>query len=206
MLALVGMLDSPFVRRVAITMRIYGIPFEHKNFSVFRDPDVMKVINPVSKVPALILADGTRLLDSNLILDYLDQQVPVEKRLLPQGPERWPLLETIGLALVATEKAVQIFYEQGLRPPEFSCPEWVQRCCKQLFAALDLLEQTSVLFVQKDQGLNQAQLTTAVGIRFMQFIQTKLPEPLLPPGRYPQLEALSASCETLPEFQLTPLE
>lgn len=69
---LIGMLDSPYVRRVAISLHLLDIPFEHEAVSVFRHFDAFKAINPVVKAPTLVLDDGTVLVDSSLILDYLE--------------------------------------------------------------------------------------------------------------------------------------
>uniref|UniRef100_UPI0019533B88 glutathione S-transferase N-terminal domain-containing protein n=2 Tax=Pseudomonadota TaxID=1224 RepID=UPI0019533B88 len=65
---LIGMLDSPFVRRVAISLRLLGLPFEHAAVSVFRGFDEFQRINPVVKAPTLVCDDGTVLMDSTLLL------------------------------------------------------------------------------------------------------------------------------------------
>ena len=69
---LVGMLDSPYVRRVAISMKLMQIAFEHQPLSVFRTFDQFRAINPVVKAPTLVCDDGAVLMDSTLILDYLE--------------------------------------------------------------------------------------------------------------------------------------
>ena len=72
---LIGMLDSPFVRRVAISMRLLGLPFEHAAISVFRGFDAFQQINPVVKAPTLICRDedgGSVLMDSTLMLIYAE--------------------------------------------------------------------------------------------------------------------------------------
>ncbi|MEG1053395.1 MAG: glutathione S-transferase N-terminal domain-containing protein, partial [Janthinobacterium sp.] len=68
---LIGMLDSPYVRRVAICLQLQGIRYEHLSLSVFRHIDAVREINPVIKVPTLVLDDGQVLMDSTLILQYL---------------------------------------------------------------------------------------------------------------------------------------
>lgn len=83
---LIGMLDSPFVRRVAISAKLLDLPFEHQSLSVFRQFDRFKAINPVVKAPTFIADDGTILIDSSLIVDYLDRLVAPERRLLPEAP------------------------------------------------------------------------------------------------------------------------
>ena len=83
---LIGMLDSPYVRRVAISLELYGVDFEHEPLSVFRTFDEFAQINPVVKAPTLVLDDGTVLMDSSLILDYLEALAPADRKLLPQQP------------------------------------------------------------------------------------------------------------------------
>ena len=67
---LVGMLDSPYVRRAAISLRLLGVPFEHRSVSVFSTFEQFREINPVVKAPTLVCDDGTVLMDSTLIIDY----------------------------------------------------------------------------------------------------------------------------------------
>src|SRR4051812_9851783 len=99
---LVGMLDSPYVRRVAISLRIMGVPFEHQPVSVFRQVERFRAINPVLKAPTLVCDDGTVLMDSTLILDDLENQVPAGRRLMPAGGDaRREALRLIGLAMAA---------------------------------------------------------------------------------------------------------
>ena len=86
---LVGQYDSPFVRRVGISLHVLGFPYQHDTRSVFGDFDAMLVINPLGRIPSLILDDGEVLVDSAAILDFLDQSVGADRALLPlQGPER----------------------------------------------------------------------------------------------------------------------
>ena len=82
---LIGMLDSPYVRRVAISLRLMELPFAHAALSVFRNWTDFAAINPVVKAPTLVTGDGTVLMDSGLILEYAERLVPAERRLTPGG-------------------------------------------------------------------------------------------------------------------------
>ena len=55
---LIGMLDSPYVRRVAVALDLLGIGFEHESVSVFRDYERFAAINPVVKAPSLVTDEG----------------------------------------------------------------------------------------------------------------------------------------------------
>jgi len=107
---LIGMLDSPYVRRAAIALRLLDIPFEHDPLSVFRTFDQFSRINPVVKAPTLVCDDGTVLMDSGLIIDYA--QALAGRGLWPAAlAARTRALRTTGLAMAACEKIVQIVYE-----------------------------------------------------------------------------------------------
>jgi len=163
---LIGMLDSPYVRRVAISLDLYGMPFEHQALSVFRHFPEFSQINPVVKAPTLVLDDATVLMDSSLILDYLEALAPADKKLLPQSPAaRARDLQVLGLALAACEKSVQIVYEHNLRPAEKQHAPWLDRVGGQLLAAYALLEK----HLPDDETLTQASLTAAVAWSFSQF-------------------------------------
>ena len=96
---LIGQYDSPFVRRTAIALRLYGLPFEHRPWSTFGDADKIATYNPLLRVPVLVLDDGEALIDSAAILDHLDETVGPERAMLaPHGPLRRKQLHTIALA------------------------------------------------------------------------------------------------------------
>ncbi|MFT0169284.1 glutathione S-transferase family protein [Paraburkholderia mimosarum] len=201
---LIGMMDSPYVRRVAISLHVLGLEFEHHSISVFRQYDEFARINPVVKAPTFIDDDGTQLIDSTLILDYLDRKVPAARRLMPEETqERAFALRVNGFALAAVEKTVQQVYERELRPAERQHEPWFERVNAQMHAAWAVLEQ----LVAGRGGwlcagrITQADITAAVAWRFNQHI---LPGSV-DPARYPAIAALSARAETLPEFVATPL-
>ncbi|MFO1350205.1 MAG: glutathione S-transferase family protein [Gammaproteobacteria bacterium] len=80
---LIGQYDSPFVRRVGIALTLYGLPFEHRPWSVFGDMEKIQPFNPLIRVPTLVLDNGEVLIESHSILDYLDSLMPAELRLFP---------------------------------------------------------------------------------------------------------------------------
>jgi glutathione S-transferase len=205
---LIGLFDSPYVRRVAVSMRLQGFAFEHVALSVFRHQDEMRRINPLVKVPMLVLDNGDQLIESSFILDYLDGVAAPERRLVPlsgalrQGALRQQILQQCAIALVATEKAVQIYYDTKMRPAEFSYGPWVARCTEQMHDAFAMLDAQPISPLLSGAPITQADVTQAVALRFARYVHpTQFPD-----GRYPQLEKLSAYCEALPAFLETPLE
>ena len=82
---LVGQYDSSFVRRVGIALTLYGIAFQHRPWSVFGDAEKIRRLNPLVRVPVLVLDAGDVLIESAAILDHLDGLVPEGRRLCPAG-------------------------------------------------------------------------------------------------------------------------
>lgn len=202
---LIGMLDSPYVRRVAIALKHLDIPFDHRSLSVFRHVDEFARINPLVKAPTLVCDDGTVLVDSTLILDYIEALAGPDTSLMPKDPElRLKSLHLIGVALVACDKTVQIVYEKTLRPPEKQHQPWLDRVTTQLNEAYGQLEATVEArspWLVGDRLL-QPDISVAVAWRFTQFM---MPD-VISPDQYPALAAFSAELEALPEFLATPLE
>jgi len=199
---LIGMPDSPYVRRVAISMKLMGLPFEHQQVSVFRHMDRFRAINPVIKAPTFVCDDGTVLMDSTLILDYLEHCVAAGNGLMPPGGEpRKEALRLIGLAMAACEKLVAMVYEKSQRPAVHA--PWMERITAQAHAALGELEKAVAAAKPWLGGerFNAADVAVAVTWRFSQFYH---PKEILE-SRYPALAAYSRRAEALPEFLSSPL-
>lgn len=198
---LVGMLDSPYVRRVAISLDLYGVDFVHEPLSVFRSFTEFSRINPVVKAPTLVLDDGTVLMDSSLILDYLEALAPADKKLLPQRPTaRARDLQILGLALAACEKSVQIVYEHNLRLAEKQHAPWIERVTGQLLAAYTLLDKH--LAPADSEALTQASLTAAVAWSFSQFTVASV----VKAAAFPHLQRHAERLEQHPAFKRYPIE
>ena len=198
---LIGMLDSPYVRRTAISLRLLEIPFEHDPLSVFSTFDQFSRINPVVKAPTLVCDDGTLLMDSGLIIDYAETLA---------GRSLWPAdlasrthaLRVTGLALAACEKVMQIVHEHHLRPSVHA--PWLARVDGQMRAALTALDAELARhpLAADEATLTQAGLSAAIAWRFMQI---KLEVPVAD-AACPALAAHSARVEALPAFAATPTD
>jgi glutathione S-transferase len=202
---LIGMPDSPYVRRVAISMKLMGLPFEHQQVSVFRHMDRFRSINPVVKAPSFVCDDGTVLMDSTLILDYLEHCVAAGNGLMPPGGEpRKKALRLIGLAMAANEKNVALVYEKEQRPKEKFHAAWFDRSVDQVHAAFGELERAMSDARPWFGGarVDASDVAVAVAWRFGQFYNAKE----VAASRYPALVAYSARAEALPEFVSVPLE
>ena len=199
---LIGMLDSPYVRRVAVSLQLLGLRFEHQSLSVFRTFPQFQQINPVVKAPTFVCDDGEVLMDSTLILEYAEA-LARPRSLMPAKPQEIQhVLRVIGLALAACEKSVQIIYERELRPPEKLHEPWVTRVTGQLLAAYGALEEAVAHrpLPVTSSAITQAGVSAAIA---WHFTQQMLPE-VVPAASYPSLVALSAKAEALPEFRAAP--
>ncbi len=201
---LIGMFDSPYVRRVAISMKRLGLPFEHGNWSVGVDFDRIRQYSPLGRVPVLVLDDGTVLVESGAILDALDDRVGPQRALMPaSGAPRREALRVISFAIGASEKARDQLYERMVRPPEKYHEPWVARCREQMHGALGELEKACR---QRAAGswLVDDRLTQAdISVTCMCTLLDDALGVLTGDHPYPALKAHVDRCEALPEFRAT---
>jgi len=195
---LIGMLDSPYVRRVAVALITAGVPFQHRPISLFRHIDEFAKLSPLLKAPSFIADDGTVLVDSALILDYVATLSPALAALRPTS---LPALRATGLALTVCEKAVQFHYERALRKPEERSESWVGRVVRQLKVGLESLEREVPAFGWVDGGgLGLCDISVACAFSFTQVMVADLVDAKL----YPRLAAFTARAEEGPAFKAAP--
>ena len=195
---LIGMLDSPYVRRVAVSLKVLGLPFDLDQVSVFRHFEKFAAINPVVKAPSFVTDDGVVLMDSGLILEHIAEIAP--RRLMPPdraGHEK--ALRQIGLALAACEKSVSIVYECNQRPKEKQHQPWLDRVSGQLLTAYRALEKEISPDWFTGEELMQPQITCAVAWRFAQHMVGDV----VSADDFPTLAVLSRRAEALSFFRET---
>lgn len=193
---LVGQYDSPFVRRVAISLKLLGIAYEHDTRSVFGDFDSMLKTNPLGRVPTLLLDDGRALIDSAAILDWLDERVGADRALIPRGGvARADALQRIALATGTIDKIGAANYERLIRPSRYRWAEWTERLltqCRGGLDALNALDWTS-------GHVDQAQITTGCMLFYVSVTNPQV----IPRGRYPRLDSLADRLGDMPAFRET---
>jgi glutathione S-transferase len=205
MLKLVGLWDSPFVRRVAVTMRLYGIRFEPAFYSVYRHAEQMRAINPLLTAPSLMLPDGEVLIDSAAIIDYLDELHGRKNALTPpDGIARRQVLNVVAQASVACEKVGQLYRELDWRPADLRYSTAIDRFRSQIAESMRLLDQRLDGEWYVGTQMTQADIAAAIMYRFVQYYTAALN--CLPPQPLAKLAGLSQRCELLDAFRLTPLE
>ena len=196
---LIGQYDSPFVRRVGIAMRLYGIPFEHRPWSTFGDGEKVASFNPLRRVPTLVLDDGEVLIESGAILDYLDETVGPERALIPdRGDARRKALKIVALGTGLGDKAVSLFYERALHRE--TSETWTNRCRMQIGAALKALEadrgaRASAYWFGDAMG--HADIAVACALRFV----SEAHPGVIDAAQNPALAAHADRCEATKPFR-----
>jgi glutathione S-transferase len=194
------MFDSPFVRRVAVTMNLLGTAFEHRNWSVGKDFELIRQFNPLGRVPTLVQPDGEALIESNAILDFLDECAGPERGLLPRaGKERREALRIMAVATGVAEKGVTQVYETVFRPPEKRHRPWIERCHAQMHAGLaelDRLSQARAGDWLLGDRITQPDITVSCAYTFL-VDALGINRPMV---AYPALDAIAERCEAMPEF------
>ena len=197
---LIGMYDSSYTRRVAIAMALYGMPFEHRAWSVGRDFDRIREYNPLGRAPTLVLDDGEVLTESAMMLDHLDDVVGSERALVPAtGIARRDVQRLVALATGAIDKAVLIVLERIFRPVEMHSEAWLSRCRTQVEGALGELDQACATRAGHDWLVGGAMTHADIAVAcYATHLRESLPLDLSP---WPALRAHVDRCEALPVFR-----
>ena len=198
---LVGMLDSPYVRRAAITGTLLGLEFEHRSVSVFRHMEAFRAINPLIKAPTLVTDDGTAISESLLIIQHFEDVAGRSLRPV-EGGARVRDLALTGIGIVAADKAVSVEYERK-RPEAQRYAPWQERIVTQLHTALDLLDQAAAQGeLAAGPELLPSDIAAAIAWGFCRFV---IPE-FAPEERWPALAAQAQACEALEVFKAWPID
>ncbi len=199
---LIGRFLSPFVRRTQVSLNVLGFECQRKALSTATDSKAIGEINPLSRVPALVLDGGEVLIDSIAILDYLDEMAGPEQALLPAaGAPRRKALKLLSLAVGAAEKSVVAYYEKERRPEDKFCAQWYEAATNQVLAGLSALEAAA-----PDDGgwlagpeMSQVDISTAVTY---EFIKVVLPD-LIDTDDFPRLKGVTWQMNELEAFSST---
>src|SRR5262245_66000981 len=123
---LIGRYDSPYVRRVGVTLHVLGQPFEHLPLSPFSQAIEFRKHAAIGRMPVLILEGGETLIESAAILDHLDEIAGSTAALIPdKGPERRKSLKILACVSAAGDKASAMKHERR-RPAERLCSPWIE--------------------------------------------------------------------------------
>lgn len=198
---LIGAYSSPYTRRVAITLRHYGIAHDIKKVTPFGDTKAwLRRINPVAKIPILELDDGEFVTESQVILDHLDTLVPEGLRLTPStGPQRRKIQNLCGIAAAAVDKLVSVLYEFHFRPIDKVYKPWTKMCDEQTADGFKWLNARLSDRRFFGSQITQAEITAAVFWQFAVEKRARFCERM----NCSQLQALSEELEQTEPFLAT---
>ena len=200
---LIGKNRSPYTRRVAITMNLYGIAFEQRHVTSWDKYEEIREANPIAKIPCLITEAGDCLIESAAILDYLDCRIGPERALMPPpSPLRDKARHIVALSTAIIDKGRELRYETQIRPQELRYELFVERWSGQLVSALTALDNTLSSPFAAGERLTQADVTAGV----MYDMMARVHPNLLSQGAYPALDALAQRCRAMREFQRAKIE
>jgi glutathione S-transferase len=198
---LIGVNRSPFTRRVAITLNIYGLPFEQRALSGFKDRADVRAWNPLGRIPALVLDSGEVLVDSGAIVDHLDEVYGRGRALTPAaGADRRAVLKAAAIMMGACDKGLHAAYERNHTPPEKLHQPWIDDCIAQVtnaLAAIDAMVDSGKSYLLLGR-LTQADVTAVVTERLARVglgIDTDT--------QTPRLRALTKKLAEEPSFRST---
>ncbi|MBS0463046.1 MAG: glutathione S-transferase family protein [Proteobacteria bacterium] len=196
---LIGMFDSPFVRRVAVSAELLGFNFEHRSWSVGKDFDRIREYNPLGRVPTLVLDSGEALVESGMILDWLDEQAGPERALLPgSGKARRDAQRFIAMTVGTVEKGIHLIIERVFKPEDKRHAPWVERCRVQIHGGLTELDRLCAAAGDSpwllSEKISQADVTLAC---YCTYLRDAVPLEL---SAYPALHERVRRCEALAAF------
>jgi len=194
---LVGSLTSPYVRKARMAMLEKRIEAEFVVDVPWDANSAVSTLNPLGKVPVLILDDESTLFDSRVIVEYFDQLTPVN-RLIPEDSKnrirvkRWEAL-TDGI----TDAASAIFMENHRRDPEFRSQAWIDRQQQKINLGLAALSKE----VGEDswctgESFNLADIVTSCVLGYLVFRFADIPWQ----SEYPNLAKIYEKLQARPSF------
>ena len=200
MMVLIGVNRSPYTRRVAITLKAYGVPFEQRDLSGFANRAEVRATNPLGRIPALVLDSGETLVDSSAIVDHLDETCGGDRPLTPaKGADRRAVQKIAALMMGASDKSVQAAYARNHTPAEKVHLPWIDDCNAQVMnalAAVDEIVDPAAPYLLLGR-LTQADVTAFVAERLARGIG------LDTETRTPRLRALTRKLLEEPPFSST---
>ncbi|BDT61377.1 glutathione S-transferase [Massilia varians] len=133
---LIGSFTSPYVRKVRVVMADKKLDVSFVQENVWVPETTIQQVNPLGKIPCLVMEDGSTLYDSRVIAEYLDTISPVCKLLPPNGRERTEVKVWEALADGVLDAAILVFLERRERSPEQQSARWIERQMGKVHAGL----------------------------------------------------------------------
>lgn len=156
---------SPYVRKVCVLLHELGrtadVTFDTIATTAFDTSDVLVASNPLGKIPALVLDDGTTLYDSRVICAYLNDTF--KGSLYPQGARRWETLTLEATGDGIMDCAVSMAYEKRLRPENEQSPDWIEAQWGKVARAIAVLNARWISHLNGTLGMGHISVACALG-------------------------------------------
>jgi glutathione S-transferase len=169
MMKLLSSQASPYGRKVKMVAKMKGladqIEVQPIDTNVLHN-DPLRKENPLSKIPVLILEDGTQLFDSHVICEYLDSLAPKPRLFPPTGAERFNTLTLGALGDGMLDAALLLVYEKRFRPEDKWVQSWMDRQQIKVDTALDHLEKNPP---QWGENPDYGHVTIACALGYLDF-------------------------------------
>ncbi|MCK8784895.1 glutathione S-transferase family protein [Roseomonas sp. NAR14] len=170
---------SPFVRKVMIAAHELGLADRIETVrTVVRlgaPNPVLLPDNPLSKIPTLVLADGSALFDSLTIIEYLDDLAGKDghgARLFPEGAARWPALTRHALGNGLLDLLI-LWRNERDKPEAARTAEWLESFAVKAAATLDRLERDTPAFAALPFDIGH--IATGCALSYLDFRFPDLP-------------------------------
>jgi glutathione S-transferase len=188
---------SPYVRKVMVVAHEAGVAerIVLAPVNTQEEPERIVPLNPLGKIPVLVLDDGSVIYDSPVICEYLDAEFGEHRLLPPSGARRWRIMTRVALVDGLLDAGILVRHER-LRPADRQSPAWIDRQLGKLLGGLDMLERDAAsLEGNLDMGM------IAVGCA-LGYLPLRIPE-TAGLARWPRLAQWSARIGERPSFAMT---
>jgi glutathione S-transferase len=158
---------SPYARKVLVAAHELGIALEviHHETSPLLANDAVSGLNPLGKVPVLVLDDGFALFDSDVICEYLDGKA-AGLRLIPADPaRRWRALRVQAVAQGIADAGIAARWESGRRPATLRWPAMHDGLVRKIELACDFLERE----LDDDRAVDIGDIAAATALSWIEF-------------------------------------
>src|SRR5471030_1264939 len=138
---LIGSLASPYVRKVRVVLAEKKLDYQFELENVWAPDTTIDKLNPLGKVPSLVMEDGNVMIDSRVMVEYLDTLTPVCKLLPPNGRDRADVKCWEALADGLLDAAILVRLERTQRAPELQSEAWVERQLRKVQLSLKSMSE-----------------------------------------------------------------
>ena len=190
---------SPFVRLVRVALHETGmaerVELEAGATSPMAPDPALTALNPLGKIPCLVLEDGTAIYDSRVICRWVDAEAG--GGLYPSGAALWPALTLEATAVGVMEAALAVVYEGRIRPEALRFQPWVEAQTGKILTTLDFLERDGAARLQGEAHMGRLAVACALG-----YVDFRLPDLGWREGR-PALAAWAEGMAARPSIAAT---